>query len=119
MQLIDRLDGVKMIALALMAAAAAVLVRRGCLLPPWLGLTGGVLAVALLTSATGYLLLDGAPASAVMVSGPLLLLFVGSTGVVLGRGSAPAPPSASPSSSSHAARVQSVSLADHAQEAPS
>jgi hypothetical protein len=85
--LIDRLDGVKMIALALTAVLAAVLVRRARLLPLWLGWTAVALAVALITSAVGYLLLNISLAMAASVSLPLLLFWVCAVGVVLGRAS--------------------------------
>ena len=84
LQLIDRLDGVKMIFLALMALVAAVLVRRVRLLPPWLGWTAVLLAVALITSGVGYLLLNSALAAGAWVSLPLLLFWICAVGVVLG-----------------------------------
>ena len=84
LQLIDRLDGVKMIVLALMALVAAVLVRRVRLLPPWLGWTAVLLAVALITSGVGYLLLNSALATGAWVSLPLLLFWISAVGVVLG-----------------------------------
>ena len=85
LQLIDRLDGVKMILLALMALVTAVLVRRVQLLPPWLGWTAVVLATALIVSGSGYLLLDSGLASAAYASLPLLLFWICAAGVALGR----------------------------------
>jgi hypothetical protein len=88
---INRLDGVKMLALAAMAAMAAMaaggaaLVRRTHLLPGWLGYLGALLAVALVVSGIGYLLLSSALAPAAFVSGPLLLVWVTATGIWLGR----------------------------------
>jgi hypothetical protein len=85
LQLIDRLDGVKMLLLALMALVAAVLVRRVQLLPPWLGWTAVALAATLTVSALGYLLLDSGLAAAAAASLPLLLLWICAAGVARGR----------------------------------
>jgi hypothetical protein len=81
---VNRLDGVKMLALAAMAAGGAVLVRRIRVLPSWLGWLGALLAIALVVSGVGYLLLSGTLAPAAFVSGPLLLVWVAATGVSLG-----------------------------------
>jgi hypothetical protein len=82
---INRLDGVKMLALAAMALAAVGLVRRHDLLPRWLGYTAGLLAAALIVSGVGYLLLNTTLAQAAAVSLPLLLIWVTGTGLTLGR----------------------------------
>jgi hypothetical protein len=82
--LINRLDGVKMLALAALAIAGVGLVRRA-VLPRWLGYAGALLAVALLASGAGYLLLNPTLAQAVYVSGPLLLVWVTGTGLALAR----------------------------------
>ena len=83
---INRLDGVKMLALAAMAAGGAALVRRTHLLPGWLGYLGALLAAALVVSGIGYLLLSSALAPAAFVSGPLLLVWVTAAGIsVAGR----------------------------------
>jgi hypothetical protein len=80
---INRLDGVKMLALAAMAASAADLVRRTRLLPGWLGWLGVLLAVALVVSGVGYLLLSSALAPTAFVSGALLLVWVAAAGISL------------------------------------
>jgi hypothetical protein len=82
--LINRLDGVKMFALAALAVAGVGLVRRA-VLPRWLGYTAALLAVALLVSGAGYLLLNPTLAQAAYVSGPLLLVWVTGAGVALAR----------------------------------
>ena len=82
--LIDRLDGAKMLLLALTALVAAVLVRQVRLLPRWLGWSAVLLAVALMVSGLGYLLLNGTLATAASVSLALLLLWVCAAGVVVG-----------------------------------
>jgi hypothetical protein len=81
---ISRLDGVKMLALAAMAGTGAALVHRTGVLPGWLGYVGGLLAVALVVSGVGYLLLNSTLAPAAFVSGPLLLLWVTGAGISLG-----------------------------------
>ncbi|GLY79676.1 hypothetical protein [Actinoallomurus iriomotensis] len=78
---VNRLDGIKMCTLAAMAVAA---VSTG-LLPRWLRFTGVALAAAIVASGVGYLLLIPSVATLAYVSGPLLLLFVTGTGIVLGR----------------------------------
>ena len=82
--LINRMDGVKMFALAAMAVAGVELARRQ-VLPRWLGYTASFLTVALVASGTGYLLLNTAFAEAAFVAGPLLLVWVTGTGVALAR----------------------------------
>jgi hypothetical protein len=82
---VNRLDGVKMLALAALAAGGAALARRTRLLPAWLGWLGAVLAVALVVSGIGYLLLRSGLAPAAFVSGPLLLVWVTAVGLWLGR----------------------------------
>jgi hypothetical protein len=82
--LINRMDGVKMLALAAMAVAGAGLARRA-VLPRWLGYTAALLTVALIASGAGYLLLNTTLAQAVFVSGPLLLVWVTGAGVALAR----------------------------------
>jgi hypothetical protein len=80
---INRLDGVKMLALAAMAASGAALVRRTRLLPVRLGWLGVLLAVALVVSGVGYLLLSSALAPTAFVSGALLLVWVAAAGISL------------------------------------
>jgi hypothetical protein len=82
--LINRMDGVKMFALAAMAVAGVWLVRRA-VLPRWLGYTAALLTVALIASGAGYLLLNSTLAQGAFVSGPLLLVWVTGAGVALAR----------------------------------
>jgi hypothetical protein len=82
--LINRMDGVKMFALAAMAIAGIGLVRRA-VLPRWLGYTAALLTAALIVSGAGYLLLNTTLAQAVFVSGPLLLVWVTGAGFALSR----------------------------------
>jgi hypothetical protein len=80
--LINRMDGVKMFALAAMAVAGVGLVRR-TVLPRWLGYAAALLTVALIASGAGYLVLNSTLAQAAFVSGPLLLVWVTGVGVAL------------------------------------
>ena len=82
--LINRIDGLKMVALAVLAVAGVGLVR-GALLPRWLGYIAALLAVALIASGAGYLLLDTTLTQAVFVSGPLLLVLVTGSGIAVSR----------------------------------
>ncbi|HEX3811847.1 MAG TPA: hypothetical protein VHX59_03315 [Mycobacteriales bacterium] len=84
-EVINRLDGVKMLALAALAVAGAGAIRGGRALPTWLAWLGWVLAAALVVSGIGYLFLVGALSGAAYVSLPLLLLWVTGVGVTLGR----------------------------------
>jgi hypothetical protein len=80
---ITRMDGAKMFLLAAMALAISQLARRSPILPRWLAPLGALLAAAVVTSGLGYLLLSPGLASAVYVSGVLLLIFVCATGIAL------------------------------------
>lgn len=77
---VNRLDGVKMFALAALGLAGAV----SGVLPRWLRYTGIALAFAMVASGVPYLLLLQGGAVLAYVSGPLLLLFITGTGIALG-----------------------------------
>ena len=83
-QALIRLDGAKMFLLAAMAVALSAVALTSHALPRWLAPLGFLLAASLAVSGLGYVLLAQGPASAVYVSGILLLAFVTSTGVTLG-----------------------------------
>lgn len=78
--LVNRLDGVKMLALAVLGAAGAAMT----LLPRWLRYTGLALAISITASGVVYLLLLQALAVAAGPALILLLLFITSAGLVLG-----------------------------------
>ena len=80
---IMRIDGAKMFLLAAMALALCQLARKRRVLPRWLAYPGVLLAAALVTSGLGYLLLAPGLASAVIVSGTLLVIVVCATGIAL------------------------------------
>jgi hypothetical protein len=82
---INRLDGVKMLAFAAMAFAAVGLARRSGLLARWSGYVAAALSAAMSVSGVGYLLPNDAVAQAAAVSLPLLLIWVAGTGMSLGR----------------------------------
>jgi hypothetical protein len=82
---ISRLDGVKMLVLAVLALAGVALARRTSVLPGWLSYTGIALAVAIVVSGVGYLLLIDSLALAAWASLPLLLVWVTGSGIALGR----------------------------------
>jgi len=77
---VDRLDGAKMLALAVLGAAAAA-VRA---LPRWLRYTGIALAVAISCSGLVYLLLAASLAAAAGPALLLLLAFMTGCGVMIG-----------------------------------
>jgi hypothetical protein len=83
----NRLDGVKMLAMASVAAYLAARGRaRGAVAGPqprWLRAIAGLAAAALVSSAVAYLFRDNAIAWAVYLSGPLLLLWIAATGTWL------------------------------------
>ena len=81
--LVNRLDGVKMLALAGAAAWLAVTGNSGPAFPRWLQATGLLLAVAITASGLAYLTLSNALAWTAYVSGPLLLFWVTGTGIWL------------------------------------
>jgi hypothetical protein len=76
---VNRLDGVKMLALAILGLAGAI----SGVLPRWLRYAGITLAIAITSSAVAYLLLLPGLAGLAYVSGPLLLLFITGTGLAL------------------------------------
>jgi hypothetical protein len=77
---VSRLDGVKMLALAILALAGAA----SGLLPRWLRYTGIALAVAITASGIVYLLLLSGLAMLAAPALVLLLAFITGTGIVLG-----------------------------------
>jgi hypothetical protein len=86
LHLINRLDGAKMLALAVVALGGATLARaHGALLPRWLGYLSAALAAAMIASGVGYLLLSNTLAQAAAASLALLLIWVAATGVTVGR----------------------------------
>jgi hypothetical protein len=92
-------EGVAAVALALVVLALGRAARRhrarlsgrvtlvaglgAAILPRWLGYTGAVLAVALIVSGLGYLLLDTTLAPAAAVSLSLLLIWVTGAGLTV------------------------------------
>jgi len=77
---VNRLDGVKMFALAVLAPAGAA----SRVLPRWLRHTGIGLAIAITASGIAYLLLLQSLAILATPSGVLLLVFITGTGILLG-----------------------------------
>lgn len=80
---IMRIDGAKMFLLAAMALAIFQLGRTRRIVPQWLAPSGVLLAVALVTSGLGYLLLVPGLAAVVIVSGIVLVIFVSAVGIFL------------------------------------
>jgi hypothetical protein len=83
--LVNRLDGVKMLALAVVGlylASRGLALRRT---PAWIRVIAALTAAALTLSGLGYLTLSAALAWAVFISGPLLLLWIAGTGILLTR----------------------------------
>jgi len=78
---VNRLDGVKMLALAVLGLAAAA----AGVLPRWLRYAGIALAIAITASGVAYLLLlRGLASLAVVPAGVLLLVFITGAGIALG-----------------------------------
>ena len=77
---VNRLDGVKMLALAILGLAAAA----SGVLPRWLRYTGIALAIAITASGVAYLLLLQNLAILAVPAGVLLLVFITGTGIALG-----------------------------------
>jgi hypothetical protein len=88
-RLLDRMDGVKMLLLAVVAAATAHAIRRARLpLSRWLGGLAAGTAVAIGLSGVGYVLLDDTLAAVAWVSLPLLLCFITASGLLTARAAA-------------------------------
>jgi hypothetical protein len=79
-QSLDRMDGVKMLALAVLGAAGAATTA----LPRWLRWTGAALAVAITCSGLVYLLLLPSLAAAAGPALVLLLAFITGCGIMIG-----------------------------------
>jgi hypothetical protein len=82
---VDRLDGAKMLALAVFAAAAATMT----VLPRWLRWTGIALAVTIACSGLVYLLLVASLAAAAGPALVLLLVFMTGCGIIIGMTAGP------------------------------
>jgi hypothetical protein len=80
---VNRLDGVKMLALSLAAAYLAVRLAPARPAPRWLRVLAALAAVSLAVSGVTYLLLANALSGTVYLSGPLLLAWVTGTGIWL------------------------------------
>jgi hypothetical protein len=81
-QAVDRMDGIKMLTLAVLAAAGAS--ATSAVLPRWLRYTAAALAVSIAASGIGYLLLQPSLALAAAPALVLLLVFMTGTSLVLG-----------------------------------
>jgi hypothetical protein len=80
---VNRLDGVKMLALAILGLAGAA----SGTLPRWLRYAGIALAIAIAASSVAYLLLLQGLAVLAVPAGVLLLVFITGTGITLGTSS--------------------------------
>ena len=89
--LVNRLDGVKMLALAAVAAYLAARRTWDRRPPAWLRATAALAAAGLAVSGLDYLLLANSLAWTAYISGPLLLLWIAATGIWL-TGSSPGKP---------------------------
>ena len=85
--LVNRLDGVKMLALAAVAAYLSARRTSDRRPPNWLRATAALAAAALAVSGLDYLLLANSLAWTVYISGPLLLAWIAATGIWLTRSS--------------------------------
>ena len=85
--LVNRLDGVKMLALAAVAAYLRAHRTSDRRPPNWLRATATLAAAALAVSGLDYLLLANSLAWTVYISGPLLLAWIAATGIWLARSS--------------------------------
>ncbi|MEU9320491.1 hypothetical protein [Streptomyces sp. NPDC048295] len=84
-EVVQRVDGAKMLALAVLAAAACAASRHGALLRRRELVTGWALAATITVSGIGYLLLSTALAPAAFISLPLLLIWIAALGAALRR----------------------------------
>ncbi len=80
-ELVDRLDGIKMLMLAILALAAAVTT----VLPRWMRYVSGALAISIAGSGLAYLFLQNSLASLAYVAGVLLLIFIPGAALTLRR----------------------------------
>jgi hypothetical protein len=78
---VNRLDGVKMFAIAAVALAAGAT----AVFPRWLRYLGVALGISITASGVAYLFLLESLAGLAYVAGVLLLVFIPAAGIVLGR----------------------------------
>ena len=78
---VNRLDGVKMLAIAVVALAAGA----AATLPRWLRWLGGALGISITASAVAQLFLLDSVSWLAYVAGVVLLIFIPAAGIVLGR----------------------------------
>jgi hypothetical protein len=90
-QALNRLDGVKMFALAVLAVAAVALTAPSGPLPRWLRYASLALAASITISGVAYLFLIQALAPMAYVAGVALLVWVTGMGLALGRAPGLAP----------------------------
>ncbi len=83
--LVNRLDGIKMLLIAVTATCFLATPRSGRPLPRWLRMTSGALAVSITASGVSYLCLESSFAWLVYISGPLLLAWVTGVGLWISR----------------------------------
>jgi hypothetical protein len=81
--LVNHLDGAKMLAIAAVAVLLAAPGGPASLLPRWLRVVAGLLAAALIASGCAYLALSQPLAWTAYASGPLLLMWVTGLGIAL------------------------------------
>lgn len=84
---IDRIDGLKMLVLALMIGTSVTAFRAASLIGTTMAVTGWVATVALVLSGLGYVLANTALAAVASLSLLLLLIWVAYTGVAVARNS--------------------------------
>ncbi|MCZ2860832.1 hypothetical protein [Blastococcus sp. VKM Ac-2987] len=94
---IDRVDGVKLLALAVFAVAATIGAHRVRLCPRWLVVAARALAPLLLAGATSFVVASPLLTATLYIGLPLLLLVVGGTGIAAWRQSRCRTESPSPS----------------------
>ena len=82
---IDRVDGVKLVALAVFAVAATIRAHRARLCQRWLVVAAWALAPLLLAGATSFVVASPLLTATLYVGLPLLLLVVGGTGIATWR----------------------------------
>lgn len=88
--LLNRLDGAKMLLLAVSAGATALAIGRShAPLPSWLAVVSIATCAAITVSGIGYLALDDALATAAYLSLPLLIAFVTGSAFCLSRSRVP------------------------------
>jgi hypothetical protein len=81
--LVNQIDTIKLMALALLSVSTSILGLRTCLIPVWVNWLGVILGIALLLGGLSFAFVNSMLTIILFVSLPMLLVWVGAVSVVM------------------------------------